>query len=345
MELGERKRKILGAVVHDYVETAEPVGSEALAQRYNLGVRPATIRNEMAAMSELGYLHQPHTSAGRVPSDLGYRYYVDRLMPAGRLKPREGDHALHGYDRCEAEIDDLLQQTCRILSGLTMYTSLATPPRSEPAYVKHVAVSMMGPGKLLVATVLSTGHIDNRVLDFDGVLTSTDVLAVGNLISDTLRGADINTITPRAGGNFPLELLDMKGLYSRVVILVKQALASAETDDIYMDGASHILKQPEFSQADRMAAMLDALEHRRALYQVLSAALLGPDVTVIIGSENRLEEMSECSFVAVRYSIGDKVCGTVGVVGPTRMDYCRAVAAVKFMASNLSEMLTSLSIG
>lgn len=345
MELGERKRRILGAIVHDYVEMAEPVGSEALAQRHNLGVRPATIRNEMAAMSELGYLRQPHTSAGRIPSDLGYRYYVDRLMPAAKLRAGESRRAVHGYNRCAAEIDELLQQTCRILSGLTTCASLATPPRSDSVYIKHVAVSMVSPGKLLVVTVLNMGHIDHRMLDFDGVLTSTDLLAVGNLVNERLKGADVHNISGRAGNNFPLGLSGLKGLYSTIAALVREALASAESDDIYVDGTSNILREPEFSGADRMTAMLGALEHRKALYQVLSTALLGPDVTVIIGSENRFEEMNECSFVAAPYSVGGKVCGSIGVVGPTRMDYCRAVGAVKFMASNLSEMLTSLSVG
>ena len=165
MELGERKCRILGAVVHDYIATAEPVGSESLAQKYNLGVKPATIRNEMAAMSELGYLRQPHTSAGRVPSDLGYRYYVDRLMPAPRLGSRETDRARHGFDNCETEVEELIQQTCRILSSLTRYTSMATPPKTDAVSVEHVMVSIVSPSKLLVVTLLNTGHVDHRFVE------------------------------------------------------------------------------------------------------------------------------------------------------------------------------------
>lgn len=343
MELGERKCRILGAVVHDYIATAEPVGSESLAQKYNLGVKPATIRNEMAAMSELGYLRQPHTSAGRVPSDLGYRYYVDRLMPAPRLGSRESERARHGFDNCETEVEELIQQTCRILSSLTRYTSMATPPKTDAVSVKHVMVSIVSPSKLLVVTLLNTGHVDHRFVEYDGSLSPTDVPAMTNLANERLQGAESDTAL--AQGPFPRELAHLRPVYDKIAQKVRQALTAAEDDHIYMDGTGNILRQPEFHQSERIAVLLNALEKRKLLYQVLSKALLGPDVTVIIGSENQLSDMRECSFVTARYTVGDRVVGSIGVIGPTRMDYRRAVGAVRFMASNLSEMLMHLSIG
>lgn len=340
MELGERKRKILGAVVHDYVATAEPVGSESLAQKYNLGVRPATIRNEMAAMSELGYLRQPHTSAGRVPSDLGYRYYVDRLMPMPRLGSRETLRARGGFEQCDTEVEELIQQTCRILSSLTMCTSLATPPKTDEVCAQHVMVSILGPGRLLVVTVLNTGHVDHRFVEYDGALSPTDVLAITNIANERLRASGPGRTAP-----LPREIAGLKDVYAKVAQTVQQAVASGSEDEVYMDGTGNILRQPEFHQGERISALLTALEQRKALYQVLSKALLGPDVTVIIGSENQVAEMRECSFVTARYSVGDRVVGSIGVIGPTRMDYRRAVAAVRFMAANLGEMLMHLSVG
>jgi len=345
MELGERKRRILGAIVHDYVATAEPVGSELLAFKYNLGVKPATIRNEMAAMSELGYLRQPHTSAGRVPSDLGYRYYVDRLMPAPRLGHRESDRARRGFDNCETEVEELIQQTCRILSSLTMYTSVATPPRTDTVCVQHIMISIVKPGKLLVVTVLNTGHVDHRFVDYEGSLAATDAMAMTNLANERLKGSESGDAVLQGGGPCPRELIRHKDVYGKVVQTVRQALTAAEDDDLYMDGTGNILRQPEFHQAERVTALLNALEQRKTLFQILSRALLGPDVTVIIGSENQLSDMRECSFVTARYSVGDRVLGSIGVIGPTRMDYRRAVAAVRFMASSLGEMLMHLGIG
>lgn len=345
MELGERKRRILAAVVDDYVQTAEPVGSETLVHRYDFGVRPATIRNELAAMSDLGYLRQPHISAGRVPSDLGYRYYVDELMPTPSLEPAETYRVWHDYEPYGSEIEGILQQTCRILSGLTKYASLATPPHTDAVAIRHIALSAVGLGKILVVTVLNTGHIDHRVLDYPDALLLSDLVAVGNLINARFQGVDLNSFPATAGEEIPAELLKVSRLYRKVASLLRQALVSAADDEVYVDGTAHLLKQPEFIHGDGMVSILNVFEHRRVLFQILSSPADGDDVTVIIGSENRLEDVRDCSFVASRYSVSDEICGSIGVIGPTRMDYRRAVAAVRFMAGNLSSLLTSLSIG
>ena len=346
MELGERRCRILAAVVNDYVDTAEPVGSETLAQKYNFGVKPATIRNELAAMSDLGYLRQPHTSAGRVPSDMGYRYYVDQLMPTPSLESSDTYRAKHGYDPYESEIEGILQQTCRILSGLTKYTSLATPPQMDTVSIRHIALSAIGPGKILVITVLNTGHIDHRVVDYNQALTLSDLAALGNFINSRFQDADLNGLSSFTDEAFPAELIGLRKLYKLVISMLRQALVSASDDEIYMDGTTHILKQPEFTRGDRMASLLGILDHRRTLFEILSSALLGRGVKVIIGTENQFDEMQECSFITSRYTVGNPPkAGSIGVVGPTRMDYQRAVAAVQFMASNLSKLLTSLSIG
>ena len=344
MELGDRRRRILEAVVNDYVRTAAPVGSETLVHRYDFGVKPATIRNELAAMSEMGYLRQPHTSAGRVPSDMGYRYYVDELMPTPDLDPSETRRAKRSMDPRESEVGDIVLQTCRVLSGMTKYTSLATPPRMDAVSVKHVALSAVGEGRILVITILNTGHIDHRVFDYAGRIEASDLVAVGNLISERLRDAEAKDLPARAAKEIPTDLRRLAQLYKKAASLVKQALLSASSDEVYVQGTAHILRQPEFALHDRMSAILEALEHRAALYQILSSSLLGRNVTVIIGSENGFSEMRECSFVASSYSVGGRTCGSIGVVGPTRMDYGRAVAAVELMAANLSSLLTSLSI-
>ena len=340
MELGERRRKILAAVVDDYVKTAEPVGSETLMHRYNFGVKPATIRNELAAMSEMGYLRQPHTSAGRVPSDLGYRYYVDELMPTPALDPGEYRRVKHSYDPCEGEVEDILQQTCRILSSLTSYTSLVTPPQMDTISIKHVALSAVDRSKILVVTVLNTGHVDHRVVDCGVNQMPDDLAAVGNFINVRFREVGLSSFSASANEEILAEMLNLDWLYRRITAVLKQALVSAIDDDIYMDGTANMLKQPEFAHGGRIASIMGILERRRALFQLLSE-----DATVIIGAENQFDEMRECSFVTSRYSIGGEVRGSIGLIGPTRMDYRRAVAAVKFMASNLSELLTSLSVG
>lgn len=342
MELGDRRKKILAAVVNDYVKTAEPVGSQTLVRRYDFGVRPATIRHELAAMSELGYLRQPHTSAGRVPSDLGYRYYVDELMPSPSLEPLDAGLANRAVSR-EAEIEDILQESCRMLSTLTKHTSMATPPRSGTICIKHVAVSPISKHKALFVTILSTGKVEHRVLELEKPLIPADAVAFGNFLNARFEDFEVGGLTAAAGAELPPEMRKLSWLYGRAVFILRQALASSSDDEVYMEGTANLLRQPEFVQHDNMASVLNVLEHRRALYQILSSSLLGKGVTVIIGSENKFDEMRECSFVSASYSIGDRTCGSIGVVGPTRMDYRRAMAAVRFMASNLSGILTSLS--
>jgi heat-inducible transcriptional repressor len=344
MALGERRCRILAAVVHDYVETAEPVGSETLANRHDFGVKPATIRNELAAMSEMGYLRQPHTSAGRVPSDLGYRYYVDALMPQPELEPLESDRARQSYDPYDTEIDIILQHTCRILAGLTQYTSLATPPQMEIVSIKQIALLSVGSGKLLLVTVLNTGHIDNRVLDYNLDINVVDIIALGNLLNERFNGIDLSRFSEKADPDVPVDLAKLGWLYKRVTGILRQVLAAVANDQVYVDGTANMLKQPEFSHGVKANAILELLEHRRKLYEVLNSTQRQVGVTVMIGAENGVEAMQECSIVASNYRVGSRICGSIGVMGPTRMDYFRAVASVRAIASNLSELLTTLSI-
>ncbi|WP_319586201.1 heat-inducible transcriptional repressor HrcA [uncultured Desulfobulbus sp.] len=345
MGLCERRRSILKAVINDYVETAEPVGSETLARKYDFGVKPATIRNELAAMSELGYLRQPHTSAGRIPSDLGYRFYVDELMPEPHLGPDETAHARRSYDPFESEIEEILQRTCRILSGLTRYTSIATAPQMDTISIKQVALLLIGAGKLLAVIVMNNGRIDHRSVDSNIDLKLDKVTAMTNFINERFQDADLHELIRKTDMELPSEIAGMHDLYRRVIYVLKQALSMNDEDEIFVTGTSNILKQPEFTGSDRLASLLDALESRRDLFQVFSQSLLGKEVTVVIGAENLVDEMRECSFVTSSYTIGKRVCGSIAVIGPTRMDYRRAVAAVEFMAMNLSGLLTSLSIG
>ncbi|HEY3297992.1 MAG TPA: heat-inducible transcriptional repressor HrcA [Armatimonadota bacterium] len=344
MELHERRRRILAAVVDDYVATAEPVGSEALARKHDFGVKSATIRNELAAMSEMGYLRQPHTSAGRVPSDLGYRYYVDELMPQPTLPLEDSYLAKQSYDPHETEVEEILQQTCRILAGLTQYISLVTPPRVDVVTISQVALLAVKPGKLLVITVFSTGHIDHRALDYSGNLSHANTVSLGNLVNARYHGADMNTFALRTDKELPSEMRLLEGLYQKITAVIKQALTSITETDLYVEGTSNMLKQPEFEQSEKASGIFETLARRRVVFQVLGSTLLGNGVTLVIGSENNFQEMQECSFVASSYSINGRPCGSVGVIGPTRMNYRQAVAAVRFMAHNLSELLSSLSI-
>ena len=342
--LDSRKQLILKAVVTDYVRTAEPVGSHVLAARYEFGVRSATIRNELAELADLGYLRQPHTSAGRIPSDQGYRFYVDRLMdsismpgienrvPKPRLIPRR------------TEMDVILEHTCRLLSELAHYTSLASQPSVKDAVVAHVSVAMVALSRALVVVVLDNGGVLHDMVELGENATRFDHAKATNYLTSKLVGRSLNSLSDVVADPSGEVGERMNQLLARVVEFVKRELQPGDGTDIHLEGASYIMQQPEFRDAERLEAVLSVLEQRSALYRLFSSVYLGQEVTVIIGTENPLNEMSVCSFVGKKYRIRGRVAGTLGVIGPTRMDYHRAVGAVNFMASNLEQLLSDLSV-
>lgn len=342
--IDDRKQVILRAVVNDYVATAEPVGSHSLMSRYQFGVKSATIRNELAELADLGYLYQPHTSAGRVPSDRGYRYYVDRLMEDPNLPSSEAVKVKDSLTPYRTEVDIILEKTCRILSDLAHYTSLATHPSVHDARISHISVARVGRRKLLAVMVLSNGRVVHELLEIDNRSDNLDPIKATNYLMDKLSGRSMEAL-----GGTDLEpmhdsSIQFSEILSKVKDLICREVESASETDIHLEGASYIMQQPEFKDVERLEAVLTALEQRSVLYKLISAAYLGPDVSIIIGSENPVSQMRDCSFVGAKYRVAGRVAGTIGLLGPTRMDYRRAVSAVEFMARNLGDLLTSLSV-
>lgn len=342
MSLDERKRKILGAVVRDYVETVRPVGSEDLAQRHAWGVKSATIRNELAELSELGYLRQPHTSAGRIPSDRGYRFYVDHLMvnvPLVSPAQQDENNTVSGL-----ELDYLLRRTCALLTRHTSYTSVATPPGPSDTTVSRVFVSEAGSGRLLLAALLSTGQVENRLLGEMQSVSASQVERLGNALNTAFAGQALDRATSAKAPDAPDALAaSLRAQFQTMAEAVRQMLCqAADENSAYLEGESEILRQPEFRDGAKLDGLLGALQKRTLLFQTLSRALLGPNVAVVIGTENRLAAMHECSVVSAPYFVGARERGTIGVVGPTRMDYDRAVPAVEFFARSLTRTLTCL---
>jgi len=339
--IDQRKQVILKAIITDYVRTAEPVGSHTLVERYQLGVKSATIRNEMAELSELGYLQQPHTSAGRIPSDLGYRFYVDRLMELAGLSSTEAANARNKLTTRSSEMDIILEQTCRILSDIARYASVATHPVVKDASISHVSVAYVGKNKLLAVVVLDNGRVIHELQELSPESRRPDAVTAINYLTRHLVGCTLESLSTM---EIPEDAADMSELIGKILRFLRLEIESIEETDVHLEGASYIVQQPEFKDIHRLEAVLSVLEQRSALYKLFSAVYLGPEVTVIIGSENPLSEMRDCSFVGARYRVAGRIAGTIGVLGPTRMDYRRAVSAVEFMAKNLGNLLTALSL-
>ena len=347
MQLDERKQKILGAVVRGYVETVKPLGSEELAQRHHQwGIKSATIRNELAELSDLGFLRQPHTSAGRIPSDQGYRFYVDHLMAA--QPPDEAVVPILDEDAQALEMERLLRRTCALLTRTTSYTSVATPPRLADTQINQIFVTPAGDDRLLLVLILSTGQVENRLLcpapPEAASASAAEIAAVGSALSAALAGQALDALpglTFAAPDEFSPSL---RALYGVLVAAAQEmAQAAADDDSLYLEGTSEILRQPEFRDVAKIECVMETLQRGTLLFQTLSRALLGADVTVVIGAENHVPAMTECSVVSASYYVGTRKRGTLGVVGPTRMDYDRAVPAVGYFSRTLSRTLTRLA--
>lgn len=344
--LDSRKVRILQAIVNDYVMTSKPVGSERLIEIYKLDCKSATVRNEMAEMAEMGYLLQPHTSAGRIPTDRGYRFYVDELMnPPAALAPAEIRKARAEYQQAQSETEEIVLQTCRILSALTSCASLATDPSTATTRIRRIYLTAASPRHALLIALLSTGHVEHRLVEMETVPPDSELMRVANYVNSLVADRDLEEVAHAMTlQDVPAEMAAQAAPLARVLAALAQRARVLSERRVFLEGTHRFLRQPEFQDVQRLESLLNALEQRSALYQVLSRTLTGDEVTAIIGAENAYAPMQECSVVATSYRIHNRHAGYLGVVGPTRMNYDRAVAAVDFMAQNLSQMLTNLSL-
>jgi len=331
----ERKLAVLRAIVEDYVTTEEPVGSKALVERHGLGVSPATVRNDMAVLEEEGYITQPHTSAGRVPTDKGYRMFVDRLTTLKPMSAAERRAIATILDGA-VDLDDVVHRSVRLLSQLTRQVAVVQYPTLSRSTVRHVELVALAPTRLLVVLILSTGRVEQRLVEVDHELgdgelgdlrARVNVAAVGSAISDAataLRG-----LVPEHGDT----------VVDAVVDALVEAMSDHRSDErIAVGGTANLARYGEhFDTAVR--PLLEALEEHVVLLKLLGEAHTGGAITVRIGAEGPYQELSSTSVVATGYGPGDEAFATLGVVGPTRMDYPGSMAAVRAVARYVSRIL------
>ena len=340
LDLDTRKQTLLRYVVHDYVATAEPVASKRLVMRYRLQVKSATVRHELAEMSEMGYLRQPHTSAGRIPSDLGYRVYVDYLMPPERPLPGAYEQARWLQRRVGVELEEILRQTCRILASVTQYTAVASAPESEQVSVRQVLLTQLDKRHVLMVAVMTDGSVQHRILDVPGPVVPTQL----SMVSDLLTRHAVKRRESAVALAPPPEAREVSELLTRAAAVLEDMLRPEDTDAVVVEGASHMARQPEFRDSEKLEPILGFLEERRSLIEVLRRAAARSCVTVMIGQESPEPSLQECSVVAARYRAGSGCCGAIGVIGPTRMEYRFAIPTVGLLAETLSQLLEDLGI-
>ena len=331
----ERKIAVLRAIVEDYVATEEPVGSKALVERHGLGVSPATVRNDMAALEEEGFITQPHTSAGRVPTDKGYRLFVDRLTglkPMSAAERRAIATLLDGA----VDLDDVVQRSVRLLSQLTRQVAVVQYPTLSRSTVRHIELVAIMPSRLLVILILSTGRVEQRLVELD---TTLDEAELGELRS-RLNVAAAGKVIGEAAASLRSAVPERDGVaMSAVVDILVEAFSDHRSDErIAVGGAANLARFGEsFDTAVR--PLLEALEEHVVLLKLLGEAHTGGAITVRIGAEGPYQELAATSVVATGYGPGDDALATLGIVGPTRMDYPGSMAAVRAVARYVSRIL------
>lgn len=336
-ELSNRQQKILAGVVREYINSAKPVGSQTVVEEYGLKVSSATVRNDMAFLEEAGFLTHQHTSAGRVPTEKGYRYFVERLMQEGELSPTEQRMIRHQFYQVQTNIEEWMKLSAAILARTSRTAAVVTAPRSRSGRLKQIELIPVQGSSVLLVLVLQHGVVLQRMLSLDEPAQVDELRQVSNRLTDLLSGLEVPGIEARRWQLTPFQL----AFVDAAIDLMDRMDRSADTE-LYRDGLMNILSQPEYVEAESFRRLVSILESGTLLEEVLLQAAPGNGVQVIIGGEGRWDELSPFSMVLARYGSGAEASGSLGVVGPLRMPYARAVSSVRYVADVLNEMLRQL---
>lgn len=331
--LGKRQELILKIIVQEYINRAVPVSSETIARGYSLGVSPATVRLDMAELEETGFITRPHASAGGVPSDKGYRYFVEHLEQVGEPSPWEQRMIQHLFHQVERDLESWLKLAATILARITGMAAVAVKPQVAAGRLKHVELIAVHQFRVLLILVLVGAKVKQKFLTFTEPISQEELNAITEKLNRAYAGLNYQQIKY---AELPLSPLEEKVTWA-IIQLMKEEESSFEEPYIY--GLSNILSQPEFSRTSKVLRLMEAIEERDWLSSVIPEA---PGVKVVIGSENRKEALQECSLVIGNYGIPGEVLGAIGVLGPTRMPYSQAISAVNYLNKLLSELVHEL---
>ena len=340
MALNDRKIEILQAIINNYIETAEPVGSRTIAKKYNLGISSATIRNEMSDLEEMGFILQPHASSGRIPSDMGYRLYVDHLMQKKELGEEEQRYLQSIISRDISQIDFLMEETAKALSVLTIISE----PKGQRTRMKQIRLIPLDSASVLLVIATEGNFIKNHVIKMGCVPTEEKIFDIGFCLNRLLQGCALREIDTLLVARMQEELWEYRELLPPILKAIETTMRSAEKVQLHMSGTKNILAFPEFADIQKAKSLFQALEEKDVLVTLLEESK-NNDLQVLIGSENTVQSMQDCSVITATYKMGDNTRGTIGIVGPTRMDYSQVISVLNGMVQNIEKVLKNLSDG
>lgn len=339
MELNERKQKILEAIIRNYMETGEPVGSRTVSKYTDLNLSSATIRNEMSDLEEMGYILQPHTSAGRIPSDKAYRLYVDTIL---QRKDEEVSEMKELMVEKADKIDLLLQQVAKLLAQNTNYTSMVTKPKYQHKRIKFIQLNQMSERQLLVIVVLDNNHVSNKFINLMMDADENVIAQMNFLMNTALTGLDFTEINMAIMQQIKEKAGEYGELASSILDCISEVMTEEDDSEIYTSGATNILKYPELSDKEKMTGLLSTFEEKQMLSAWANDEPPEDDkehgIQVYIGEESPVESMKDCSVVTATYRIKEGVYGKIGIVGPKRMDYEKVVGTLENCMQQLDDI-------
>ena len=344
LDLAERNRKILRTIINVFVDTGEPVGSRTLSKHSDISLSPATIRNIMSDLADAGFLTKPHVSSGRLPTDLGYRVFVNDLMDSHILTTEEEESIRLGHSAQAAQIEEVLAQATRVLSELTNTAGFVLLPAGEQLHFKHINFVKMSEEKTLAVIVSMSGVVQNRVIPMETPVTQEELNRISSILNEEFSGLALREVREQIIQKMANARDNLDALYQKALKISKEALSKNEDakESVFVEGASRVFSQPDFAtDAEKLQSLYRTFEERERLIRLLDKCLESSEITILIGSENDFDEMKDCSVVAQRYYMDDRPLGSIGIIGPKRMRYDRAVSLVEWTADSVSRFLSS----
>lgn len=335
--MNERKNRILEAIIQDYIQTGDPVGSRTLSRKYHLGISSATIRNEMADLEELGLIIQPYTSAGRIPSDKGYRLYVDNLMNRPNIDPDLEEVIINMLQNKMNKVDTLLEETARLIAMMTNYATVAATSPIQEIEIKHIQLVPVDYKNVACVIVTNTNIVKHHIISTIVQIDYNLCLVLSNFINEYLSGITLNKLNNQDLQELAKKMPEHKQLILDIVNAIVSTLQD-ETTNTFTKGATNILGFQEFNDISKAKELLDLLEERPYLINLLSKT---NGTTIRIGEENKLEPMKQCSLITTTYKLGEYTLGTIGIIGPKRMDYGQVISLLEHIAYQITTMIDS----
>lgn len=344
--LDDRKIKVLHAIIDSYIIGAEPIGSRTITKQYDIGVSSATIRNEMSDLEELGFLIKPYSSAGRIPSDKAYRFYVNGLlnMKEGKLDLKKKNQIKDILSSESREMDELLKNSAKILSTLTNYTALAISPQLQNLTIKHIQLIPIDTLQILLVLVSNTGVVKNSIIRLEEMVPRNQVEILSNFLNEKLKGLSIKDIKSDISKVIFEEIYELKDIIENIIPVISDTLQDINNIDLYSDGINKILNFPEYKDLEKAKSFMKFFEDKDTIVDILLGSSISSEngIDIVIGEENTYDSIKDCSLITATYRLGDKTIGKIGVIGPTRMDYIQVINNLKLFSKNISELIDFL---